>query len=266
MAYARIGEIDLHYHIADYTDPWRSSETILLHHGFGRNLEFWREWVPLLARDYRVLRVDARGCGKSSAPPRGSPYTLDLMVADVVGLLDYLGFERVHWGAEASGGHVGLATAMAHPSRIASLTLCNTPFQLPQSANDLFIPAEVEALGLGHWARKTLQRRIDVDKVDSGWIEWSLAEFDKCPAHIAIAQHEMIAMGNLFPRLAEVRSPVLVMAGVQSQIAPREQMMQMQRQLPQAKLVAFEGYGQGIAFSAPERCVAEMKSFLAEIG
>ena len=56
MPHARIGDIDIHYEVSDYTDPWLESETVLLHHGFARNLEFWREWVPLLARDYRVVR------------------------------------------------------------------------------------------------------------------------------------------------------------------------------------------------------------------
>jgi 3-oxoadipate enol-lactonase len=265
MSIARIGDIDIHFDSTDYTDPWRSAETILLHHGFARNLAFWREWVPLLARDYRVVRLDARGCGKSAVPPPGAPYTLDMMVQDAIGLIDHLGIKRVHWAAEASGGHVGLAAAIAHPGRIASLTLCNTPFQLPKSANDLFVKEEVERFGLGHWARKTLRNRIDVDRIAPGWIEWSIAELDKTPRHIAIAQHDMIARGNLFPRLREVRAPVLVMAGNRSTIAPREQMTQMREQLPQARLVLFDGYGQGIAFTAPERCVAEMRAFLGEL-
>jgi 3-oxoadipate enol-lactonase len=265
MATARIGDIDIHYDVADYTDPWRDSETILLHHGFARNLQFWREWVPLLARDYRVVRLDARGCGKTTVPPYGAPYTMELMMRDALGLMDHLGIERVHWGAEASGGHVGLAIAIAHPERIASLTLCNTPFQVPKSFMDNFVAEEVEKFGLGYWARKTLQNRIDVDKISPEWIEWSTAEFDKTPHHIAIAQHEMIAQGNIYPRLHEVRAPVLLMAGVKSSIAPKEQMTQMQQQLPQAKLVLFEGYGQGIAFMVPERCVAEMRTFLKSL-
>jgi pimeloyl-ACP methyl ester carboxylesterase len=259
------GGIDIHYELTDFTDPWRASETVLLHHGFGRNMNFWREWVPLLARHYRVLRVDARGCGQSAVPPRGAPYTLDLLMQDAVGVMDHLGIARVHWGAEASGGHVGLAVALAHPDRIASVTLCNTPFQLPQSANDNFSEAEVEQLGLGYWARKTLPNRIDLDKVTHEWMEWSIAEHDKTPRHIAIAQHAMIAQGNLLPRLPEVKAPVLVMAGSHSKIAPKEQMIQMQRALPNAKLVLFEGYSQGIAFSAPERCVGEMRTFLQNL-
>jgi len=265
MPLVRVGDVDVHYTLADYTDPWRSAPTVLLYHGFGRNLEFWRRWVPLLARDYRVLRIDARGCGGSSAPPPSVPYTVDALIEDVLAVIDRLGIERVHWGAEASGGHVGMALALERPERVASLTLCNTPFQLPASANDLFIPEEVERFGLGHWAAKTLERRLDIAKIDRGWVDWSIAEFAKVPPRIAIAQHEMIARANLLPRLGSITQPVLVMAGRDSKIAPQEQMTTMYRQLPHAKLVLFEGYGQGIAFTAPERCVAEMRAFLQSL-
>lgn len=264
MPFARVGDLDIHYEVSDYTDPWREPETVLLHHGFARNLEFWRRWVPLLARDYRVLRLDSRGCGQTTVPPPGAPYTLDMMVEDAVGLLDHLGLNQVHWAAEASGGIVGMATALAHPERIASLTLCNTPVRLPKATNDLFVVNEVERFGLGYWARKTITGRIDVEKVSPEWIEWSIEQHDKTPRHIGIIQHEIMAQGDFYPRLHEIRAPVLVMAGMNSKTAPQEQMKQMEEQMPHAKLVLFEGYGQGIAFMAPERCVAEMRAFLKE--
>jgi hypothetical protein len=72
--------------------------------------------------------------------------------------------------------------------------------------------------------RKTLHSRIDVDKIDPGWIEWSTAEFDKVPLHVAIAQHDMTSQGDLYPRLADVKTPALIIAGANSRIAPREQM------------------------------------------
>jgi pimeloyl-ACP methyl ester carboxylesterase len=67
---ARIGDIDIHYHLADFTEPWRAppAETFLLYSGYCRSLEFWHAWVPLLGRDYRVLRMDPRGYGSSGKP------------------------------------------------------------------------------------------------------------------------------------------------------------------------------------------------------
>ena len=70
MAYqtARVGDIDIHYELVDYTAPWRTTppETVLLHHGYARNMMFWQGLLPLLASEYRVLRFDARGCGETT--------------------------------------------------------------------------------------------------------------------------------------------------------------------------------------------------------
>jgi len=263
--YVQLPDIRIHFDLADYSDPWKEPETVLLHHGFARNLEFWRPWVPLLAPYYRVLRYDSRGHGKTTIPPPGASYELDQMVDNAVALLDALEIDKVHWAAEASGGIVGMAVALAHPDRVASLTLCNTPFRLLPSTNELFVPEEVQAHGVAYWARKTLSNRIDVDKADPEWIAWSIAQLDRTPPHIAIAEHKMLEAGDFFPRLREVRQPVLIMAGDQGRIAPKEQMEQMAAHMPNARLCLFEGYRQGIAFTAPERCVAQMRAFLAEI-
>lgn len=265
MRTIRVNDIDVHHEVTDFTDPWREPETVLLHHGFARNLRFWYQWVPLLCRDYRVVTLDARGCGETTKPPEGHKYSLDELVSDAVGLLDALGIGRVHWAAEASGGIVGIATALAHPGRIASLTLCNTPFRLPKATNDLFVADEVREHGVGYWGRKTLFNRIDTSKVPEGWVEWSLAELDRTPPHTAIGLHELFAQGDLWPRLPEVKAPTLILVGESSDIARKDEMEQMSRRIPGARLVVFEGYGQGVAFMVPERCVAEMKKFLGAL-
>ena len=41
MSTIRVGDLDIHYELADYTPPWRERppETFLLYHGYARNLE-----------------------------------------------------------------------------------------------------------------------------------------------------------------------------------------------------------------------------------
>lgn len=57
---ARVGDLDIHSELADYTRPWRETppETFLFYHGYVRNMLFWQPWVPLLAGDSRVLSLD----------------------------------------------------------------------------------------------------------------------------------------------------------------------------------------------------------------
>ena len=54
----------LAYYVDDFTDPWRKPDTLLLLHAAMGNSQRWFQWVPKLARDYRVVRLDLRGPGR----------------------------------------------------------------------------------------------------------------------------------------------------------------------------------------------------------
>jgi 3-oxoadipate enol-lactonase len=66
----------------------------------------------------------------------------------------------------------------------------------------------------------------------------------------------------MWAQLPRVQTPTLILVGDSSVIATRQDMTEMSKRLPRGKLVMFEGYGQGVAFMIPERCVAEMKAFI----
>ena len=75
-----------------------------------------------LDEDFRVLRYDRRGYGRSF--PHDGPYTMDAQVADLVGLLD--GRKAVLIG-HSYGGNVALATADHHPDLVAGVAVYETP-------------------------------------------------------------------------------------------------------------------------------------------
>src|SRR5215212_6227193 len=97
MPTMRIGDdLDMHYVIDDYTDPWRKPETVLMLHGNAESGAVWFGWVPQLARHYRVVRPDMRGFGASTPMPREYAWTLDRIVDDYVELMQKLGIARFH--------------------------------------------------------------------------------------------------------------------------------------------------------------------------
>jgi 3-oxoadipate enol-lactonase len=266
----QVGKLEVEYDLADYTEPWREDqpETVLLHHGYCRNMDFWRSWVPLLARDYRVLRFSGRGCGGTTVPPPSDRYTMELLVADAIGLLDALSIRRAIWVGESSGGILGLATALQHPDRISALVLCDTPFQIAHAVADAYnvgekdYAAAIAKHGFKSWCRQTLAYRIDLSKASTALQEWYIAQMGAAPEHIAVSHHLMAVDVDIWPRIAEITAPTLIMVGAQSRLASRDRMDAMRNALPNAKLVVFEGFGHGINLLAPERCVTEMRAFL----
>jgi pimeloyl-ACP methyl ester carboxylesterase len=89
---------------------------------------------------------------------------------------------------------------------------------------------------------------------------------DRTPKHCANAMDAAVAEGDMWPRLPEIKTPTLILSGAKSPIAQESEVKAMKERMPAAKLVAFEGYGHGVNMTAPERCVAELKKFLAERG
>ncbi|HTD89535.1 MAG TPA: alpha/beta hydrolase [Burkholderiales bacterium] len=269
----RVGDIDIHYELADYTPPWRETlpETILLYHGYARNMLFWQNWVPLLAGDYRVLRFDARGCGGTTQPPDGSVYSFEQLAGDAMGLMDALGIDRVHWVGESSGGIVGMTAALNHPQRLHTLTLCDTPFKRSAQIASTYTLGEAtraaafDKFGVGGWCRQTLSYRIDTAKASPALCEWYIAQMDATPKHVANGMDKAVAQGDLWPRLPDIQTPTLILGGDRSLIADESHRSAMRERMPHAKVVAFEGYGHGIHLLAPERCVAEIRSFVRDI-
>ena len=106
----------------------------MMAHAMGTSLRIWDRQVAALADRYRLLRYDWRGHGGSAAPP--GPYSLEQFEDDAVGVMTALELPRVHWIGISTGGMIGQGLAINHPSRIASLCLCNTTSQANQGYRD----------------------------------------------------------------------------------------------------------------------------------
>ena len=117
-------------------DGPRHLPALALSNSIGTDLHMWDAQIPRLTRHFRVLRHDARGHGRSDAPP--APYSLDRLGHDVVELLDALELQRVHFLGLSLGGFVAQWLGVHVPARIDRLILSNTAAWLgpPRQWND----------------------------------------------------------------------------------------------------------------------------------
>ncbi len=91
---------------------------LVLIHGWSLNLRMFDPQVPAFSREYRVIRMDRRGFGRSSD---GEDTTWD--ADDLKALLDHLSVARAHILGMSQGGAVALAFAAAFPDRAERLIL-----------------------------------------------------------------------------------------------------------------------------------------------
>ena len=258
--------LSVHCAIDDYLWPWQAPVPVVMMHGFARNARFWHRWVPAAAESRRIYRPELLGCGESDLPPADYRYTAEAIATQVMAVLDALSLDRVHWVGESSGGIIGLLLAAAHPDRIASLVLCNTPTRISQEIRSIYAldkSSSSEAMrgyGVGAWCRQTLGYRLDLDHADPKLQDWVVAEMDRTRPDVAAAMHDCFETVDTLPLLPGIKAPTLMLSGDKSQIASASQRAFAER-LPNARLELIEGYGHGVNLLQPERCARASLDF-----
>ena len=94
---------------------------LLLVHGWPQTWYAWRLVMPELARQFSVVVPDQRGCGLSGKPEDG--YDTGTLAADLVALMDALGYQRFAVAGHDTGMWIGYALAADHPGRIDRLAV-----------------------------------------------------------------------------------------------------------------------------------------------
>jgi 3-oxoadipate enol-lactonase len=112
-----VNGIRVNYRVDGAGERWVSFVT-----GIANDLTMWDGQVAALQRDFRILRYDLRGHGGTQASE--PPYTIDLLVRDLIGLLDALKIRRTHLVGLGLGGAVAQAAAIGHPDYCPSLAAC----------------------------------------------------------------------------------------------------------------------------------------------
>lgn len=102
------------YRVDGARGPWVTLVT-----GIANDTTMWNAQMPALAPHFRVLRYDLRGQGGSEGTP--PPYSIALLVQDLVWLWDQIGVSKTHLIGLGLGGGIVQAAAVAHGDRLLSL-------------------------------------------------------------------------------------------------------------------------------------------------
>src|SRR5262245_32381305 len=99
---------------------------VLLLHGFPTSSFMFRELIPRLARDYRVIAPDLPGFGFTEVPAdRRYTYTFSSLAVTMDAFTHALGIGRHALYVFDYGAPVGFRLAMAHPERVTAIVSQN---------------------------------------------------------------------------------------------------------------------------------------------
>ena len=155
--------------------------------------------------------------------------------------------------------------AAAHPDRIASLVLCNTPSRIPDQIKRTYAldcasaSDAMRTYGVGEWCRQTLGYRLDNEHAGDDLCDWVVREMDRTSPDIAATMHDCFEGVDTVPLLPRVNAPVLLLSGDKSPIASAQQALA--DALPNGRIELFAGYGHGVNLLQPERCARAALEF-----
>src|SRR5262245_23450040 len=137
-----------------FAAPWAKPETVLLLHGNSESARAWTQWLPHLAGQYRVVRIDMPGFGASTAPA-DYRWTATEFAADIARFLDALKLTRCHLIGAKYGGSIALRLASDQPQRFISLCVFGSPARGVGTGN----AHKIRAKGVRQWAAETMRSR-----------------------------------------------------------------------------------------------------------
>jgi pimeloyl-ACP methyl ester carboxylesterase len=115
---AKVDGLNLFYREAG---PENAPAVVLLH-GFPASSHMFRDLIPMLATQYRVIAPDYPGFGYSDAPKAGEfEYTFDHLAEIVNRLLEQKGIHKYSIYIQDYGSPVGFRLATAHPERVQAI-------------------------------------------------------------------------------------------------------------------------------------------------
>ena len=282
----------LHIEYESLGDPDRPAIVLIM--GLGMQLTGWPDSFcqALVARGYRVIRFDNRDCGLSgrvTGKKRGNlllamaaaalhlpvrtPYTLEDMAGDTIGLMDRLGLERAHIVGASLGGMIAQVLAVKFPQRVLSLT------SLMSTSGNRRVSKPTKA------ARKTLLARPADPKNPEAVIEHMVDMFgvigspgypaskDELRSRIGKSVHRayepagtarqllaIIASGDRRKLLKTIAAPTLVIHGAADPLVPVAAGRDTAQNIPGATLTVIEGMGHDF----PEALLPRLAAAIAD--
>lgn len=255
--------IDIHYRTDGTDGRW-----VVLAHALGVDHQLWDSIAQRLASRHRVLRYDARGHGKTSAPH--GAYTLFQLADDVAGLLDALSIEQAHFVGLSMGGMVGQVLGVRHPHRLLSLTLCDTVSYTPVSAHAMWDEriGQVEAHGMSGIVEPTIQRWLTTPfrEAHPDVVERIRSLLRATPPHGYVGTCLAIKALDTRSSLARIACPTLVITGEQDTGAPVEAAREIASHIPDARLKVISDAAHLAPIEQEEAFLADLDEFFGHAG
>ncbi len=113
---------DCSLHVEEAGNP--DGVPLIFSNSLGTDLSLWDGQINALSDDFRIIRYDTRGHGRSGVPT--SAFGFDQLGKDVLAILDHLDIRKAAFCGISMGGATGLWLSAYAPDRFSKIIVANS--------------------------------------------------------------------------------------------------------------------------------------------
>jgi 3-oxoadipate enol-lactonase len=249
-----------------YWDDGGDRPPVMLIHGVGADGTSWEQIAAALSPDFRVMRLDLRGHGRSGNI--AGALTLDDFVRDVVDVLDACGGPAAHIVGFSLGGMIAQGMALHHAARVLRLVLLSAVAgrsaeerQRVQARLAILREQGIAAItgaAQERWFTPAfIARNPDV-------VERRMRQLQENHAPSYAAAYTVFSTSDLGDRLHAIRAPTLIVTGEHDVGSNTRMARFMQEQIAGSRLEILSGLRHSILVEAPDLVTRLVRGFLRE--
>jgi 3-oxoadipate enol-lactonase len=243
--------------------PGSGAEKLILLHAIGTDRSLWDDVAADWSGVGTLVLCDLPGHG-SAPDPVGEPTMFDL-ADSVVEAMDAEGIDTAHVVGISLGGMIGLAMAVRHPDRLASLVAADARVDAPEDYRRMWdgLIATAEGEGMGPIATFMGERWFGADPAarPPGAARVVASLNATRPAGFVAASRAIQGL-DFEDALATITCPTLLAVGENDGALP-EKMKYLSTLVPGCGFVEIAGAGHLPAIDNPEAFADAVASFIA---
>ena len=228
---------------------------VVLAGSLGATHAMWDPQVPALEKQFRVVRYDARGHGRSPVP--AGPYAIDDLTDDLAALLDTVGADSAHVVGLSLGGMTAMRLAARDPERVQRLVLLSTSARLEPADAWHERAATVRAQGTQAVAGTVVERWFTAPylhahpEVRREWV----ASVAATPAEGYASCCEAVAAMDLRADLSRITAPTLAIAGAEDPATPTPHLEAIATSVQDGRLVVVPDAAHLLSVQQPQAVI-----------
>ena len=249
-------------------------EVLLLLHGWPTSSWLYRDLMPILAENNRVIAIDLPGFGQSDKHPEDS-FSFNYYLRMLNEFLQKLEIENLSLCVHDLGGPIGLLWAVRNQQRLQKLVLLNTLVYPKMSwAVKLFglmtvLPIVKMWLGGPSGIRFSMRLGVEQkEKLTADVLKPYQEPFiEKRPRKALLKSVQRLSLKGfheIAEKLPQLKVPVRIIFGENDRILPRvaHTMAQVKEDLPQAIITSLPNCGHFLQEDEPEKIAVLMRDFM----